>query len=212
MRAALAFVALGALAAAGCSTQRITPAPAPPTETVDGLRQRPEVERGAVFVAQPPPDWGRFRRVVVELPRIEYAARSARPTGSDERRLREQLRTTLTQVFAEALGWQPAEAGAADLVRLRSQISDLELSAPPVSAVRTTAFQAPSGSAGFVLELEDAARGVPLLRFAERRPLPGGTFVGPPWTELQRTREAFRRFALDARSALAGLDVARAAE
>jgi len=175
----------------------------PPTETVDGLRQRPLHGPGAVFVAAPSPEWGRFHHVLVEPPRIEYAPHSARPTRRDEERLRETLRAMLVEALGHELGWEPvADAERAGVLRVRSAISDLDLADPPVSPVRTTAYQSPTGHVGFVLELEDAARGAPLLRFGERRPLPGGTFVGPPWTELQRAREAFRRFALDARAAI----------
>lgn len=200
-----AALALGVAACAGPSTQGVMPErDTPLTETLDGLRQRPIDGPGAVFVATPPPEWRRFGRVEVEAPRIEYAPHSARPTDADAERLRGQLRQVLERALAEEPGWLPVAEGANHgVLRVRSAISDLDLRAPAVSSIRTTAFQAPSGRVGFVLELEDAARGTPLLRFGERRPLPGGTFVGPPWTELQRTREAFRRFALDARAAIA---------
>jgi hypothetical protein len=164
---------------------------------------------GAVFVVTPTPDWSRFRRVVVEAPRIDYAARSARPGAADEQRLRHQLRAMLARTFEDALGWEVVDEGAEADVRARVVINGLELAAPPTSPIRTTAFQSPTGRVGFALELEDAARGTPLFAFGERRPLPGGTFVGPPWTELQRTREAFRRFTRDVRAALLELGVSR---
>jgi hypothetical protein len=201
------------ISCAAASTQRGTPPSDPPlTETVDGLRQWSIPGHGALFVGVPPPQWARGSRVHVELPALSYAPHSARPSPREAERLRAQLRTTLAQALAESLGWEvvaDGEPGA--LLRVRSAISDLALAAPPASPIRTTAYQAPSGHVGFVLECAGAAQGEPLLRFGERRPLPGGTFVGPPWIELQRTREAFRRFAEDAAAAIAELAGGRAA-
>ena len=205
--------ALLSISCAAASTQRGTTTPEPPlTETVDGLQQRSIAGPGALFVGTSPPQWARGSRVHVELPVLDYAPHSARPSPRDEERLRVQLRATLGQVLAEVIGWDVVAADAPGVgLRVRSVISDLELAAPRVSAIRTTAYQAPSGHVGFVLECTGAVRGEPRIRFAERRPLPGGTFVGPPWIELQRTREAFRRFALDAGAAIAELDGGRTA-
>ena len=82
-------------------------------------------------------------------------------------------------------------------------MTDLEFDRARATNSRVTSIIQPGRAATFVLQLSDDATGVPLVRIAGRRPMPGGIFTGPWAPDIDRATQLFRAFAKDARESLA---------
>jgi len=161
---------------------------------------------GALFVRPPRPSLDAYRAYLLEPTRLHFVPLSGKPTRGQARNLSRAMSRRLASEVESAFRWERVEAPGPGVVRVRSLVSNIEFSSPDVSNfTRTTALVSSSGSVVFSLEFLDAITGETLVRYAVRRPLPGGTFSVPSWHELDRARLVFRRFAADVAPNLSAL-------
>lgn len=131
-------------------------------------------------------------------PVLHFAPLSAKPGRGEAKQLRAALSRTLRARLEAATGWRAAQNPGPRVVQVRAALTQLQFAAPSASKhTRTTAIVAPGAMVQFVLEARDAATDEVLLHYRSRRPLPGGTFTGPAWHELDRLRLLMRSFAAD---------------
>lgn len=197
----------------GCAS---APAPVPEVtivaagseaSAVAGMRQWIVADAsGSLFVKPPRPSLGTYQRYLLDPPRLHFTPLSGKPSRRQAHSLSRVMGRRLSQEIEKAFGWEPAEHAGPGVIRVRSLVSNIAFSSPDASNfTRTTALVSSSGSVVFSLEFQDALSSESLVRYAVRRPLPGGTFTGPAWHELDRARLVFRRFAADIAPNLAAL-------
>jgi hypothetical protein len=203
-----AAVGIGALA---CSALRI-PEPRsdlaeivrnPAVVTQDGLYLVLWDGPGAVFVKAPRPELYRYQSIRLDEVSIDYEQRTAPRRSVEEERLREHLRATLAAELARGTGWNLVEAPGPAVLTVEVAVIDLSLNERALTNRAATAYVASAGSVALVLDLRDSLSNEPLLRYAQRRALPGGVYYDPTTVDLERTERAFDAFAADTRDSIA---------
>ncbi len=202
----LILLVLAVSVASGCVTDREfrTPTPvvkkaADPVTTADGLRQWwvPDAS-GVMFVRPPRLQAERYRAYLLEPPLLHFRQLSAKPSRGEAIRLSRNLADVIRRRIEASFGWTEATEPGPEVVRIRVQASNIDFASPDSSShSRTTALVSAGGLVYFMFEMQDSETRNPLLRFGVRRRLPGGTFNGPSWHELDRARQVFRAFGFD---------------
>ena len=205
MRALVPLLLVSLIGLGGCALPGagrdvlIVKEPADPVTAVDGLRQWWVADAsGALYVKPPHPGLDRYRAYLIESPKLHFRRLSAKPSRNDAARLSTHMANVIRRRLESAFGWSEADAPGPEVVRVRAQVSHIEFSSPDTSShTRTTALVSRGSMVYFMLELQDSETSDPLVRYGVRRPLPGGTFTGPSWHELDRARLVFRHFGND---------------
>ncbi len=157
---------------------------------------------GSLYVRRPRPDLGAFRAMRFERPTIFYDRAVTPPLVTDHSFLMRALDAAVrNQVGASIPLPITADAGPG-VLRVSSEVVGLEFDRGRSTNSRVTSIIQPGRSATFVLQLADDATGVPLVRLATRRQLPGGIFTGPWSPDLDRSNQLFQAFGRDARESL----------
>jgi hypothetical protein len=103
----------------------------------------------------------------------------------------------LERELGRSTSWETATQPADDVLLVAVGALELDADTSPVETTGSvTVFTNASGGLLLVMKLMDSITEEPLLRFAERRMLPGGTFSGSQ-IELLRVMNAFDAFADD---------------
>jgi hypothetical protein len=200
---------------AGCTATSAPPAAAPLARASDAparpsLAEAPFgdlVEQwtstpGNLYVRRPRPDFAAYQALLFEPAAILYDARSVVPQRRDHERLAGALLEFTRESTLAALRLPEANAPGSGVLRVRTEVSGLDFDSSINNNSRVTSIIQPGGDALYVLELADAESGTPLLRVAVSRSMPGGIFTGPWSPELDRARQLFRAFGLDAQETL----------
>lgn len=198
---------------AACASEpspRSAPTPAsapqaPPLATAQfgDLVQQWTATPGNLFVKRPRPDFGAYRTLRIEEPEIYYDEHVAQPARRDHLQLVTALRAAIAGDAQAAIGLPLAAERGEGVLRVRGEVSELEFeSERGAGSSSATSIIQPGGKAMFVLELADDASGVPLLRVALGRTMPGGIYTGPWSPEIDRARQLFRGFTSDAKETL----------
>lgn len=160
---------------------------------------------GNLFLRRPRPDFTQYEAIRVETPRLYYREGVIPPVSADDLRLRRAFEGAMIDDLGPATGLPVTKRRGAGVLLIRAEVSNLDLdrNRNGTGQSRVTSIIQPSGSVFFVVEVSDDATGAALVRYAMRRPLPGGIFTGPWWPDLDRARQLFIRFSQDAREGLA---------
>lgn len=209
----LALVSFALLLPTSCAVSRtgqaspVTKKPAAHVAGVVGMRQvRVPDASGMLFVRPPGLDTGRYQAYLIEPPQLHFRKLSGKPSRGESIRLSRNLAKVTRAQLERSLGWSEAEAPGPGVVRVRVHASHINFSTPDTSShTRTTALVTTGSLIYFMLEMQDSESEVSLVRYGVRRPLPGGTFTGPYWHELDRAQLAFRAFGFDIRPNLESL-------
>jgi hypothetical protein len=175
----------------------------PAVVTQDGLYLVLWDGPGAVFVKAPRPELYRYQSIRLDEISIDYAARTAPRRSVEEARLRNRLRSSLVSELARGAGWTLVEAPGPAVLTVSISVLDLSLPNRALTNRASTAYAASAGSVAIVVDLSDSVTGEPLLRYAQRRTLPGGVFYDPTTVELEAAERAFDAFAADTRDSIA---------
>lgn len=173
----------------------------------DGLRQKWVADAsGYLFVKPPSVDLSRYNAYLLDKPKLHFVPLSGKPSRSEATRLSRAMARVLRPKLEQSLGWTEAQAAGPNVIRVSALVSNIEFSSPDVSShTRTTALVSSSGMVVFTLEFRDSTTRELLARYGVRRPLPGGTYTGPSWHELDRARVVFRSFGIDLEPSLDAL-------
>jgi hypothetical protein len=153
---------------------------------------------GHLYVKPPRLDLQRYHRMALIPANISYK-KGIKPWCSREEEI---LRAHFQSVLERELGrgntsWEPTTQRADDALLVAVGALELDADTSPVGTTGSvTAFVDPSGGLILVVQLMDSITEEPLLRFAEHRMLPGGTFYGTQ-IDLMRVMNAFDAFADD---------------
>jgi len=158
---------------------------------------------GGLFVRRPRPDLGAYRALRYERPSIFYVRSVAAPLVTDHSLLMRALDSAVRDQIGASIPLPATKQGGAGVLRVSSEVSDLEFDRAKATNSRVTSIIQPGRTATFVLQLSDDATGTPLVRIAMRRSMPGGIFTGPWAPDIDRAVQLFREFAKDARASLA---------
>jgi hypothetical protein len=158
---------------------------------------------GSLFVRRPRPDLSTYRALRFERPALFYERSVTPPLVSDHSLLLRALDTAVRDQIAASIPLPETRASGASVLRVSSEVTQLEFDRAKATNSRVTSIIQPGHTATFVLQLSDDATGVPLVRIATRRPMPGGIFTGPWAPDIDRAVQLFRAFAKDARESLA---------
>ncbi len=180
-----------------------TTAPRLATAPLGDLVEQWIVSSGNLFLKRPRPDFAAYRSLRVEVPALYFEDHTTPPIAQDQAMLKRGFQAVLIAQVTKAIGLPAGNARGPGVLRVRGEANDLELDRARSGNSRVTSIIQPSGNVFFVLELADDVTGEPLVRFAMRRPLPGGIYTGPWWPDLDRARLLFRTFAADAHENLA---------
>ncbi len=197
-----AAVAIGGLACGAIQPDGARAARDPGAVTVDGLRLVLWDGPGVIFSRTPRPDLRRYRGILFAETSIEYRGGTPARRSLDETRLREHLRSAVAEELTQTGDWAVVEGPGEAVLQVGLAVLDLALRDLPLANRQTTSYVAPSGNVSIVLDLRDSLSGEPLLRYAQRRVLPGGVFYDPTTVELERTQKAFDVFAEDTRAGI----------
>jgi hypothetical protein len=166
--------------------------------TDDGLVRvvAPELD-GHLYVKPPRLDLQRYHRMGLIPAHISYK-KGIKPWDSrGEETLRTHFQSALERELGRGTSWEPTTQRADDALLVAVGALELDADTSPVEATGSkTHFTNASGGLVLVMQLMDSITEEPLLRFAERRMLPGGTFSGTQ-IELMRVMKAFDAFAND---------------
>jgi hypothetical protein len=186
--------------AAAAPGQRTTLALSPLGDLVEQWTAAP----GNLFLRRPRPDFEQYETIRVEMPAVYYSEGVTPPIPSDTVRLKKAFRAAMAEELGPATGLPVSDRRGPHVLVILSEASnvDLDRNRNGLGQSRVTSIIQPSGNVFFVVEVADDATGTPLVRFAMRRPLPGGIFTGPWWPELDRARQLFLQFAQDAGNGL----------
>jgi hypothetical protein len=198
---------LGCAFGAGSRTSPVSDKPAGHVGGVLGMRQVAVPDAvGMMFVRPPGLDVDQYHAYVIETPLLHFRKLSGKPTRGESIRLSRVLADETRAGLERALGWREVAEPGPGIARVQVQASHINFSSPDSSShTRTTALVSTGSLIYFMLEIQDSESRLPLLRYGIRRPLPGGTFTGPYWHEIDRARLAFRSFGRDMRPSLESL-------
>jgi hypothetical protein len=175
----------------------------PAVVTQDGLYLVLWDGPGAVVVKAPRPELYRYQSILLDEVSIDYEARTAPRRSVEEARLRNRLRSSLAAELARGAGWTLVEAPGPAVLTVGITVLDLSLPYRALTNRAATSYVASSGGVAIVLDLRDSLTDEPLLRYAQRRALPGGVFYDPTTVELEAAERAFDAFAADTRDSIA---------
>lgn len=171
----------------------------------DGLHRvnTPDDNPGVLYVKAPRPRLYEFDSLVLAPVNIQYGKRTRRPRQAEELAIARHFRSSLAEELAGSSGWQVVPDPGDGVLKLEIAALGLEL---PDEALdesgATTTFVGPGGEVTIVMTLRNSLTGEPLLRFVERRVLPGGHYAAANTLGVERVNRAFDRFALDTRTNL----------
>lgn len=159
---------------------------------------------GNLYVRRPRPDLSGYHALRFESAAVYYDQRVTPPVEGDHRLLVRALNEFLLPEVATATGLPASQERGAGVLRVRSEVNDLDFDRNRATgSSRVTSIIQSGGAALFVLELADDASGAPLVRVALRRTMPGGVFTGPWSPDIDRARQLFRELSEDAHQSLA---------
>ncbi|HTL15423.1 MAG TPA: DUF3313 family protein [Thermomonas sp.] len=192
---------LVATALAGAAIARPSPPP-----MWDNLVRVDTKKFDAAYIL-PGADFRPYTRVIIDAPEVAFHKDfqrdynnttrdlSGRITDGEMREAMERVRTGFSEVFTEAYtaaGYQIATAPAADTLRVKTAVINIDVNAPDqMTAGRSRTFSEQAGSAVLVLEVHDSVTNEILGRVADGR-VAGN--VGRMWIRNRGTNRAdFRR-------------------
>jgi hypothetical protein len=174
-----------------CAVLLLATAAAPPAafaqepDTWDGLVKTPSQRMRAVYLA-PGADFRGFGKLMIDTPEVAFEKNYLRDynrttmvlelrlKGSDLTRAATHARTAFEAALrkaAVAAGYEIVTEPAADVLRLRTGIIDIHVTAPDTRRAGASAGGAvdEAGFATFVIEVRDSATGAILGRAVDRR-------------------------------------------
>jgi hypothetical protein len=152
---------------------------------------------GQLYVKLPRPDLQRYHRMVLIPAHISYKKGITPWTSWYEEVLRTHFRSVLERELGRSTSWEAATQRADDVLLVAVGALELDADTAPVEPTGSaTVYTEASGGLILVTKLMDSITEEPLLRFSERRMLPGGTFFGTQ-IDLLRVMNAFDAFADD---------------
>jgi hypothetical protein len=166
--------------------------------TADGLVRivAPELD-GQLYAKLPRPHLQRYHRMVLIPAHISYKKGITPWASRCEETLRTHFQSVLERELGRSTSWETATQPADGVLLVAVGALELDADTSPVETTGSvTVFTNASGGLLLVMKLMDSITEEPLLRFAERRMLPGGTFSGSQ-IELLRVMNAFDAFADD---------------
>lgn len=169
----------------GCATVALAgPALAAAPETWDGL-VRVKSKRLPVVYLHPGADFSGYKRVIVDPTEVSFEKDWARNYNRTQRGLSgkisdadmqktvQQSAAAATDIFAQAFtraGYQVVKDAGPDVLRVRTLIFNVSVSAPDVQAPgRTTSYAGEAGQASLVVEARDSETGALLGRGVDRK-------------------------------------------
>jgi hypothetical protein len=176
-RRALAALALAAMGATQPALALQSEGLPPPPTDAEGLVRRPSGTLDEVFL-RPGASFRAYRRVLlapVEVSFAKYWARDHRDIDAEESlRIRRDLaalaRVQFKRVLQRGDGYALADAPGPDVLEVRAQLVNLDITAPEVrdAAIRRN-FVLSAGEATLVAELRDSQTGTLLARVVDQR-------------------------------------------
>lgn len=204
-RAAWLVALLLAACANGASQERIALDPTGPKLLVkpfgDLVEQWVDAP-GALYMRRPRPDLAAYRGLRFERPGLYYDRRVTPPLVQDHSMLTRALEGAVRDALAAAVPLPESREGGAGILRVTSEVSNIEFDRARATNSRVTSIIQPGAAATLVIELADDATGTPLVRIAARRPMPGGIYTGPWAPDIDRAIQLFRSFGQDVRLSL----------
>lgn len=157
---------------------------------------------GALYVKRPRPDLSTFRGLRFVRPALYYDRRVTAPLVQDHSMLLRALDEAMRDALAAAVPLPESREGGAGILRVETEVSNLEFDRARATNSRVTSIIQPGAAATFIVEISDDATGAPLVRIAARRAMPGGIYTGPWAPDIDRSIQLFRSFAQDVRLSL----------
>ena len=174
-----AFAAAGLLLAAAPQAGA-----ASPPSAWDGLVKVPSKKLDLVYLL-PGADFRGYHKVMVDPTEVAFrknwqrdynnstGSLAARISDSDAQKMLDRARTGFEKIFLKAYadaGYQAATAPGPDVLRLRTAVTNLTVTAPDkMTAGRTRSFAREAGEGTLVLEARDSVTGALLGRAIDRR-------------------------------------------
>lgn len=150
---------------------------------------------GSLWVRPPRPYLLRFDRVMLVPARIEYKASVRGWDAQREKRLRRHFDSSLHRTLARSPGWKLSREPGPGVLLASIAAVELDVKVTQEFIGSDVHYVSSGGEVVLVLELRDSVSEELLLRFVERRALPGGVFSGD--IDHERVKRAFTRFAAD---------------
>ena len=145
-------------------------------KTVDGLSMAHESRFGALYV-HPDHHIGSYDELQIDPFTVSYK-QGQRPLSSEgTRKLRDTLEAGLRESI-EADGLVVREEAGLCTVAIQVHLADLELNDIDGDSGASTSFIASAGTVMLIFELRDSTTRTPLVRYGQRRSLPGGKTLG----------------------------------
>lgn len=171
----------------------------------DGLVRIPieENPHAMLYVKPPRPNLQRYDSMILAPSELTYHERTPKRSRRDEQVLLDLFRSDLLHTLREGEFWKRTYERGAKTIIVKATIANLDLdtAAKDVGTTSATTFVEPGGGAFLGFEIFDSLTGDPLIRFMEKRQLPGGIYTGG-YVNEQRLRSIFRDFANDLGEAL----------
>lgn len=207
-----AAAALSLLAAMGALSASAASAP----ESWDGLSRVSSKRFDAVYLL-PGADFRGYNKVMLDPTEVafernwlrDYNSRNpaARISDTEARRMLDEVREGFEKTFRKALtdaGHQITDTPAADVIRVRTGVVNLNVTAPDrMAAGRSTTFARQAGRASLIIEARDSLTGALLGRAVDTQIIGSGA----PYrrTGMSNLADFSRQFQSWAQSSLAGI-------
>jgi hypothetical protein len=158
---------------------------------------------GALFLTPTPPDLTRYLGVLLEDIQISTKPRSRELKPFEEERLKGYFTRRLKAVF-ESNGWPIVDAPAADVLRVRLAVADLELERGRRRHPGNVIAGVSGDEITITLELRDPLKSDRrLLLYGDKRRLPFGVYSGMDSISIRRVEDAFYYFSIEIQRRLA---------
>lgn len=186
--------------------QRPLPEVIEPSETIprgeeaeyspDGLVRVPTPGPLVVFVKPPRPHLQRYDSMILAEPTLTYRRGTQPWSRREERQILDTFHQALLDTISKGEFWERTNTRGPGTLIVKATVAELDLDtdANEASTSSATSFVTPGGGAVLGFELFDSTTEQTLMRFLERRRLPGGVYSGSN-VDQQRLRVLFRDFA-----------------
>lgn len=200
-----------ALCVIGTTAPPAFSAPASPSASWDGLTKAPSKRMDAVYLL-PGADFRAYTKVMLDPTEVafrknwvrDYNAETMglenRISSSDAQQMLDKARTGFEEIFTKAYtdaGYQVVTTPGPDVLRLRTGVANLYVSAPDLKAAqRSRTYGRDAGSATVILEARDSETGALLGRAVDSR-IAGdaGPYIRNSMTNRSDFEEMFRSWA-----------------
>ena len=164
----------------------------------DGLVRVETPDGMYLYVKTPRPRLQRYDSMIVAVPNLTYQTGSALWSERQEKEMLDSFHDKLVDTIESGEFWTRTNQRSPSTLIMKATVGELDLQTAPtdLGAQSSTTIVQASGGALLGFELFDSTTEEPLMRFFERRRLPGGVFSGSD-VEDQRMRRIFREFARD---------------